>query len=149
MTLPDTQDTTQYCASYKEIRKCVILYNPVRLHRRYTLRIRSTAKKTRIAEKSKSEKEKQAKQEDWKAKKAEEKEEKKDELGENRGNKIQEHTKRTRSHMHKGDEEKKPAAKNSNYLVEKKQGKRQRWICTVASSGAKQSVRASDFPQIF
>ena len=39
-----------------------------------------------------------------KAKKAEEKEEKKDELGENRGNKIQEHTKRTRSHMHKGDE---------------------------------------------
>jgi hypothetical protein len=51
--------------------------------------------------------------------------------------------------MHKGDEEKKPAAKNSNYLVEKKQGKRQRWICTVASSGAKQSVRASDFPQTF
>ena len=71
----------------------------------------------RIAEKTKSEKEKQAKQEDWKAKKAEEKEEKKDELGENRGNKIQEHTKRTRSH--KGDEEKKPAAKKSNYLVEK------------------------------
>ena len=44
-------------------------------------------------------------------------EEKKDELGENRGNKIQEHTKRTRSH--KGDEEKKPAAKKCTYLFEK------------------------------
>jgi hypothetical protein len=51
----------------------------------------TTVKKTRIAEKTNPEKEKQAKQEDRKAKKAEEKEEKKDELGENRGNKIQEH----------------------------------------------------------
>ena len=45
-------------------------------------------------------------------------EEKKDELGENRGNKIQENTKK-RTRSHKGDEEKKPAAKKSNYLVEK------------------------------
>ncbi len=53
---------------------------------------------TRIAEKTKLDKEKQAKQEERRAKKAEEKEkvpeEKKDELGENRGNKIQEHTKK-------------------------------------------------------
>jgi hypothetical protein len=105
-------------------------------------------KRTRITEKTKSEKEKQAKQEDRKAKKAEEKEEKKDELGENCGNNIQEHTKRTRSH--KGDEEKKPAAKKSNYSVEKNRAS-ERWICTVASLGAKQSVRASDstFPQNF
>jgi hypothetical protein len=37
-----------------------------------------------------------------------------DELGENRGNKIQENTKK-RTRLHKGDEEKKPAAKKSNY----------------------------------
>ncbi len=63
----------------------------------------------------------QAKQEDRKAKKAEEKEKKKTGyilLGENRGNKIQEQTKK-RTRSHKGDEEKKSAAKKSNYLVEK------------------------------
>jgi hypothetical protein len=113
VTLSDTQDTTQYCATYKEIRKCVILYNPVRLQKIHA----TDPEYTRIVEKTKAEKQKQAKQEDRKAKKAEEKAVKKDELGENRGNKIQEHTKRTRSH--KGDEEKKPAAKKSNYLVEK------------------------------
>jgi hypothetical protein len=45
-------------------------------------------------------------------------EEKKDELGENRGSKIQELTKK-RTRLHKGDEEKKPAAKKCTYLVEK------------------------------
>jgi hypothetical protein len=34
------------------------------------------------------------------------------------GTKIQEHTKK-RTRLHKDDEEKKPAAKKSNYLVEK------------------------------
>ncbi len=81
-----------------------------------------------------------------------EKEEKKDELGENRGNKIQEHTKRTRSHMHKGDEEKKPAAKKSNYLVEKNRASSKDGFAPLllrAPNSQSGSVRASDFPQIF
>ncbi len=50
----------------------------------------------------------------------------------------------------KGDEEKKPAAKKSNYLVEKNRASgKDGFARSVASSGAKQSVRASDFPQIF